>query len=361
MTQSNAGEDDADRSRLFVDLSRQLAALRREHGVLQNAMADTETRLQALGLLPFHLAFSNPVGRPLALADGTADTVIRQELPVSSLGFAAFALHFPQAGGGVGHVVLRMLEDDQEIAAWPLPPDASGWTPFALRRAIAGTARSLILEVRIADAKNAPLLSLSTPHPIPAYCAGADGGTALPLDAPLAMRIWTGSPGFAVAPLARGRADVMAVRREITASDLSSLVQLRPAGSRAEKLVRYDNASGGILCLPQAGQRIIGALPAILPADTIGVSADIVSQGSGDARFALAVGPSVEEAIAALSRPQDGACMSGWLSPAPDGTGRLALSIPAGSAARTLVLAAELVEGGTPPRAAFFHGFRIEL
>jgi hypothetical protein len=126
------------------------------------------------------------------------DDGVEQWLPVSSHGVSGFALHFHEAGGSGGELLVKLecVETEQRVAEWTVPfteirPE---WNFFTLAKACDGGRRTLRLRISTSGG-HSPELSLGHPISNLRYAARPEGARGTHSHRPLALRVFTGLPG----------------------------------------------------------------------------------------------------------------------------------------------------------------------
>jgi hypothetical protein len=167
-----------------AELTRQIVALRDEGERLRSSRRELA-------------AAARPAGCVFEAAPGSGRTppgaALRQRLPVAARGFAAIDVYL-ESGSGSLEVELWRLEEDELLARFAVPcPAAGGWRRFVLGEAADVALGTLELRVRPPQGVR---LALAEPRPGIAELAQADGAGALA--APLALRVFTATPGLPV-------------------------------------------------------------------------------------------------------------------------------------------------------------------
>jgi hypothetical protein len=340
---------------------RTLAALRQDNEALRQALGEAEAGLRSHGLLPFRLAFAAEAVEP-APDSAAGPMSMVQKLPVPSTGLAAIALHFSGTPRQVENrrLALHTIEDDRELASWPVPSGARGWTMFALPQAAEGSPRSVRLLLTSED--NVGLPSLSAPMPVPDHCAEViERESRRGLAAPLALRIWTSIPGTAPPAPPRGGGEIVACQ-SLPASMLATLTQFGRSRDGA-RLVWLDEDRAAIHATAPPGTLSGGALTVALPASATMVTADVVFASTGaPAQVALAVGQTVSEAAAVLAGSSNSGARSGWLAVPAAGHARIAIDLEGGPfATRILALGVRSPAGDSAPAVVMFSTFKAWL
>ena len=325
-----------------TDLVRAIAAIRREHEVLQEAFTSLEEVLRTANL-PERPAVTLPPtqrclspGRNWAMAD-----LIYQRLPVSSRAVSAVDLCFlvtDEESSGNFDVALRSLEASDEIGRWRIPftQITSGWNLLQLHQGIMGPPRTMELEVKVNIEKGvAPDLVLAGPSALEDAVYRTSSGVKG--DAPISLRVWRSLPGLRAMPVVgafqtHGSVSPSPIQRlspEILAS-------AQPIGDvnvdPAQPLVQYIEEQGELQVHPRPNGVVAAYVRGAIPPFTTRVTASVITRhAQADvldyAMVAVQGRVSLEEALARVSRsraPSDG--FSGWNAIAPMDPSQISMS-----------------------------------
>lgn len=317
---------------------RQVAAevqrLRTVNAELEHHRALAEYSLQRRGAVPFELAFANePVAdasQCVMLSDFEAG--VSQILPLGSVGVAAVAVHFENAGepGTTGHLQAALvgLEDGVVLEQWVIPSASirSGWNMLALPSALAGLNRTLQLRLGTKDTDRVlPALSLGGAHPIPSFQL-SDVATGRPcLVNSLAIQVWRSIPSAALPgsisahlpssprSLRGGFVDVQVARSALESAEHANSDTVTfdfPA-------VQAPPGEGEIVCHPPGRGVTVGRVPDVPIGNAVRVSAVayINNEKSKDIDFGIIVATDLERAryiVEGRSTPGRREAFSGW-------------------------------------------------
>jgi hypothetical protein len=313
-------------------LVRALAAVRREHEVLQDAFASLEEAVWTANL-PEKPAFTlAPTDRVLSVRDNwpPADSLL-QRIPVSSRAVSSIDLCFfvnDENSKGEFEIALKSLEDGIEAGNWRVPFEriVPGWTQFHLDQALMGKPRTLEVSVKANVSEGeAPGIVLAAPSPLEDAVYRTSSGKSG--DSPLAFRVWRSLPGLRSRPSihgiqtagGEGRSSV----RFLAAQQLASAQALGRAAKSSPPLVQYMQDVGELQVHPAAKGLVSAYLERAIPPFASRVSASVVTRHpeADVVDYALLAIPGREAIESTLSKlakangPIDG--FSGWTAIAP--------------------------------------------
>jgi len=279
-------------------LARSLAVLRRELETTQDAFGALEEIVSTLRLGERLVFATEPA------TDGfiALNEKVVQRLPVASRALSAFELSFrgEQSGAqGTCIVELATIEDGRVAGTWSLPFERikPGWIRFELSRGVAGQPQTVEIQVSAHSQMGHVPSIFTAPASVTAESAySALSGTRF--GAPLAIRVWYGSPGKSTRRLVEG----VVIEGETTSTLIQRLGPIQLANvhafgkgaESAQKLVQYIADSEEIQVHPRPRAIVHALIPQSVPVGTKCVSSQIMTRHNK--------GPSIDYAMLIVPR-----------------------------------------------------------
>lgn len=215
---------------IISDLTREMYALRGRNETLQNKYHDLEILAERAGIEPINKVFESPPAFELKESDNINFKFLQsltQVLPVESRGVAAVEIYVTELGSSEVQVevTLQAKESGQTLGVWVMQANQLrlGWNTFALRETPTDR-RTLELRLSFRGEGTAPRFSLGEVQPVETYrLRWAQTGDAIDARS-LALRIYIGIPGYAIAEWASQSNRAMPRESRITGTLLKGTV-----------------------------------------------------------------------------------------------------------------------------------------